>query len=65
MKIKIDCVCSPVCQMWLNQIRDNSGWHTHSCEKCGYYLARKELTQCITGYTRTVRKFLEVMKDEG
>ena len=63
--MKVDCIYHPVCQMWVNQIRDTGGCYTHRCGKCGYYLARKELTQCITGYTRTVRKFMEVSNNEG
>ena len=63
--MRIDCVYSSVCQIWVNQIRDNGGYYVHRCGECEYYLPRKDLTRCITGYTRTVRKFLEVIKDES
>ena len=59
--MRIDCVYSSVCQMWVNQIRDDGGYYVHRCGECEYYLSRKEVTQCIKGYTQTVRKFLEVI----
>ena len=58
--MKIDCVYSPVCQMWINQIIDNGAHYSHRCNNCIHYLERKEIVKCITGYTRTVRQFLEV-----
>lgn len=63
--MRIDCVYSPVCQTWINNICDNGGCYTHRCANCDFYLPRKEITKCLTGYTRTVRQFLEVIKDEG
>ena len=57
--MKVDCVYNPVCQMWVNQIIDNGGCYSHRCQKCNHYLPRKELVMSITGYTHTVRRFLE------
>ena len=57
--MKVDCVYSPVCQMWVNQIRDTGGYYVHRCMKCEYYLERKEIMQSVTGYTPRMRKFLE------
>ena len=57
--MKTDCVYSHICQVWVNNIIDNGGHYSHHCRQCTFYLPRKELTQCITGYTSTVRRFLE------
>ena len=57
--MRIDCVYSPVCQMWVNQIVNTGGHYVHRCGKCTHYLERRELVKSITGYTQTVKKFLE------
>lgn len=57
--MRIDCVFSNVCQMWARQIVDNGGCYTHSCRNCPNFLERRELVKSITGYTQTVKKFLE------
>ncbi len=57
--MKVDCVYSPVCQMWINHICDNGGYYIHLCRNCEHYLERRELVKSITGYTPIVKKFIE------
>ena len=57
--MRTDCVYSSVCQMWVNQIVNTGGHYVHRCGKCVHYLERRELVKSITGYTQTVKKFLE------
>ena len=57
--MKIDCVYSPVCQMWVNKIQDTGGCYVHLCRNCEHYLERRELVKSITGYTQTIKRFLE------
>ena len=56
--MKIECVYSRVCQMWINNILANSGHYTVRCKGCGYYLSRKDVTQSLTEYTPSVKRFL-------
>ena len=57
--MKTECVYSPVCRMWINNIHDNGGNHTLKCSMCEHYLRRKDVTQSLTRYTLSVRRFLE------
>lgn len=57
--MKTECVYSPVCQMWTNNIHDNGGHYSVMCVNCVHYLRRKDVVQSLTAYTSAVKRFLE------